>query len=122
MGKSVMANFVQDDTKVLRIEYSPPVDLTGAVFTVTLKASTSTQEAPALKVNHTAGDDPNDNPSGGLVFITLTSAMTSAVPAGTYYGSIKRIMPSGEVTTLIQSGVDGANMVVVYPTLNEVVA
>lgn len=117
--KRVMADFVQDDTKLVRIEHSPAVDVTGSVFDLTLKADLDPQTVAVLAVSSTAGDHPDDAPALGLVHLLVPGSATSAVPAGSYYGSIKRTDALGQTTTLVQSGVDGVARVVCYPTLLE---
>jgi len=65
---------------------SSTVDLTGWKFWVTLKSDLSKEDADAdLQFTSTAGDNANDNPERGIVWIHIPASDTSLVTPGRYY-------------------------------------
>lgn len=109
----VFEDFTQGDDFITKISHNPVIDLTGATFEVYLKASEDGE--PILFVSYPvpAGADA----SGGIAYIPVSKADTSAVPAGRYYGSIKRILANGDTKTLIRTGKNNARKVICYKNL-----
>lgn len=116
--KTIIKDFVQDDSFRVGITHTPPADITGAVLILTMKANVD-DVTPVLEVSHTVGDDPDDVAGIGTAYIPVTSTDTSAVPAGAYYASIKRVIGSN-VLTICQTGVEGGAPVRVTQTLKEI--
>lgn len=87
MGKYI-EDFRQGETKTLEISYS--TDITGYQFKLTLL--TDFGKVPTLEVTTTAGNDPADVPSEGLVYLTMTSTESGTVPPGKYYYFVQRII------------------------------
>jgi hypothetical protein len=118
--KTIIPDFVQDDSFRIKIEHSPVADITGAVLLLTLKSTEDAADA-ALSVSHTVGDDADDSPGTGVAYITVTREDTSAVAAGSYFASVKRTIGTDTVT-IARTGKDNGAAVRVYKTLAEVVA
>ena len=93
----VFKDFTQDDTFVIKVSHNPVLDITGAVFDVTLKQNPDSTTA-ALDVSYTVpvGADATN----GIAYIPITGAVTSLVSEGDYYGSIKRTIGTSTITVL----------------------
>jgi hypothetical protein len=96
---SVLPDFFRGDTyPLIRIEYTG-IDITGWIFTLTMKTSLD-DETPALQVQVTAtGVDATE----GKAFIPITSAQTIALATGKYFLDIERRIPGSpdNVRTII---------------------
>jgi hypothetical protein len=86
---SVLPDFFRGDTyPLIRIEYTG-IDITGWIFTLTMKTSLD-DETPALQVQVTAtGVDATE----GKASIVITSEMTSSLTPKTYVMDIERRIP-----------------------------
>lgn len=115
--KVIIPDFVQDDSFKVRIAHDPVVDITGAVFELTLKL-TEEDVTPALYITHTVGDDPDDVPGTGVAFLSVSREDTSAVAPGVYLASVKRTIGTDTVT-IARTGKDNAAPVKVWKTLIE---
>ena len=107
----VCKDFVQGDAFSINISHNPIVDMTGYTFELILKVHDNSDKA-ALSINYPVpvGADATN----GIVKIPVASTDTAAVAPGEYIGSLKRISPTSETTTLLRSGKDGAEKVVCY--------
>jgi len=111
----VFKDFVQDDSFIIKISHNPVLDMTGAVFDVTLKKNLD-DSVPLVLANYTVL--PSEDATNGIVYIPITREATSAIPEGEYYGSIKRTIGTNTIT-LLRSGKDNADKVKVYKTITE---
>jgi len=108
-------DFVQDDSFVIKITHDPIIVLTGAVFDVTIKENPD-DVTPITLASYTvpAGGDAD----AGIANIPITREITSAVPEGDYYASIKRTI-GVDTITLLRTGKGNIDKVTCYKTLTE---
>jgi hypothetical protein len=85
---SYIEDFRQGNTKVIKIDYGQGVDTTGWTFYLTLKEKID-DYTPVAQVSTTAGDNVLDDPTNGLVYLTLDSVTSSSIPVGSYYWSVQ---------------------------------
>jgi len=112
----VFKDFTQNDSFLIKVRHNPVKNLTGAVFTVTLKQHLNDASA-ALSVSTTAGDHASDAPTNGLVYIPITQSDTVSLPPGTYYGSIRRTIGSDSIT-ILRSGKNNVDRVTCFEKLD----
>jgi len=112
----VVKDFTQGDSFTIKISHNPVKDITGGslVFVMKKRENDTTK---VLSVTHTIGSNPLDDPTNGIGYITVTSADTSAIAPGKYFGSIKRIVGT-DVFTVIRSDKESVDLIEVFPNLN----
>jgi hypothetical protein len=113
----IVKDFVQGGSFRIKISHSPAKDITGGSFIFTLKKREDSA-ANVLQVTHAVGDDVLDVDADGTAWITVPSTATEDIPAGKYFGSIKRVLGS-DVFTLIRSDMDNVELVTVFPNIGE---
>jgi hypothetical protein len=87
-----LPDFYRGDTyPPIEINY-PGVDITGWIFTITLKAALD-DTVPALQVQQVAGAGPLDDAANGKIILSITSAQTAALAVGRYAADIERRIP-----------------------------
>jgi hypothetical protein len=91
-------NFYRGDTVSVKIQYTGGIDITGWIFTITLKTEL-TDAAPALQVQQTAS---GVDAAAGVVRLVLTSVQTAPL-SGWFYLDIERRIPGSpdNVRTII---------------------
>lgn len=110
-----MAKYISDfrsgDTKKLKISYS--IDITGYQFKLTI--TTDFGVTPVVEVTTTAGNDPADVPTEGLVYLTLPSDISATIPPGKYYYFVQRIITGtpDDVFTILPPIKDAKDKVIV---------
>lgn len=112
----VFKDFTQDDSFLIKIVHNPVLDITGAVFDVTMK-KTPDDTSEALSVSYTApvGTDATN----GIAYIPITREDTSAVQEGDYYASIKRTIGNSTLTLIQTDKANNIDKVRVTKTLTE---
>ena len=112
----LVRDFVQGDSFKIKVEHNPTKDLTGGqlVFTLKKRENSATN---VLQITHTVGADILDSRVNGLAYITIPATATANIPAGKYFGSIKRIIGT-DVHTIARSDKDTIDLVSVHTNLN----
>jgi len=92
-------------------------DLTGYKFWLTLKAGADLNAAAALtdddatlQYSTTAGDNPEDDVVGGVVYLVIPSTTMKNVVAGDYFYDVQAKKP----------GADGEGIITIVPPITEV--
>ena len=102
MAIKAIEDFVQKDSFYIKIRHNPIIDITNAVFTVTLcKTENSTPTLLKIWDVSTTNDALNGNSVNGITNIQITSTDTDIDP-GEYYLSIKRTLDL-ETVTLVRT-------------------
>lgn len=82
-------DFYQGDSFKVKLDYGLGFDLTGYRFWATLKKHyADLDEDAALKISTEPGDDPDDEPTNGIVHIPFATSVTSLLDAGKYHYDI----------------------------------
>lgn len=95
------------DTKSYRLNF--PYDVTGMVFSLTLKRDIDDLNSKAdVSISTTAGDNTNDDPVNGIVYVTIPSTDSSRLSVAEYTMGIQKIIPGTPdvVTTLLVTTID----------------
>lgn len=135
-----MANYCDDlrqgDERILKIDMSglddkgvriaPATDLTGYKFWFTLKKDIlDLDENAALQVSTVAGDDVNDTPADGIVYLTLSSLALANVLPDTYFYDLQMKRPGADgegITTILPPIYDPIDPIIVYPQVTQAIA
>jgi len=88
-----MAKYLQDirqgDTRTIKINYGEGFDISGWTFYFVMKEDLTAEE-PDVLITTTVGDHTEDDAANGIVNIVVSSAITGALTASSYYYSVKR--------------------------------
>ena len=135
-----MANYCDDlrqgDERILKIDLSglddkgvriaPATNLTGYKFWFTLKKDLlDLDSAAAVQVSTVAGDNENDTPIDGIVFLTLSSSVLANVLPGTYFYDLQMKRPGSDgegIKTILPPIYDPIDPIIVYPQVTRAIA
>lgn len=97
--KTNLNDIHRGDTKVFKFTFDDgaatpvPLDITGWTIWLTLKANLTDADCVApLQIETTAGDDPNDDPVNGVMFLTITSVDSYNIHPQNYNYDFQRII------------------------------
>lgn len=104
------------DTRRVKIQYPTGTDVTGWKFWFTMKASfEDTDENAILQVTTTAGDEDDDDPTAGTVYLPIDVDCA----AGSYYWDIQTKTADGEIITILPSPARYAEKITVIPDVTQ---
>jgi len=87
-----ISDFYRGDTKIYKFTFTG-IDITGWDVWFTLKMTQNDiDDNASLQVKATAGDDPNDDPINGIMFLTVPSDVTNLVEPGIYFYDFQRVI------------------------------
>lgn len=92
-----IADIYQGNTKIFKFTFKDvagnAIDITGWSLWFTAKdTEVSPDSSAAIQVSSTAGDNANDTPLSGIMYLTLSSVDTNITPQNLYY-DFKRVIP-----------------------------
>ena len=92
-----IADIYRGNTKTFRFTFadanSTAIDITGWSIWFTAKASEADADnAAIIQIEATAGDDVLDDPSNGLMYVTVSSTDSDITPQTLHY-DFKRVIP-----------------------------
>jgi len=115
-----MTQYIPDirsgDTTNIKIQYPAGTNITGYKFWLTLKNNFEDADADAVyQLSTDAGDNVNDDPENGLVYLTINTVITP----GKYFWDIQTKSPEGVITTIAPPVADYKNRVTVIPEITK---
>lgn len=90
----------QGDTYRIKIQYPAGTNVFGYTHWLTLRTDFDTPQ-PALQIMSLAGDNTDDNPTSGLVYLEAAAEVTTQVAPGSYVWDVQARSMAGEIITLM---------------------